>query len=147
VPKNRNFADPGNVGLAVLRRDGFASLDAGAKGGTLTTRPVVFSGTRLFVNVAVPDGKLAVEMLDEGEKSIAPFTCSDCRTISGDSTKREVCWNGAPDLSALASKPVRFRFHLTNGSLYAFWVSKDARGASGGYAAAGGPGFAGPRDE
>src|SRR5262249_14526434 len=128
-------------------RDGFASLDAGTEGGTLTTRPVVFNGGHLFVNIAAPDGKLAVEMLDEAGKVIAPFACTDCRTISGDSTKREVCWNGAPDLSGLASKPVRFRFHLTNGSLYAFWVSKDARGASGGCVAAGGPGFAGPRDE
>ena len=68
-------------------------------------------------------------------------------TISGDSTKREVKWDSAPDLAALAGKPVRFRFHLTNGSLYAFWVSKDSRGASGGYVAAGGPGFASSRDE
>ncbi len=147
VPKNRNFADPGNVGLAVLRRDGFTSLDAGAEGGTLTTRPVVFKGSRLFVNVAAPGGKLTVEILDEAGKVIAPFTRTDCRTISGDSTKREVRWDSAPDLSALAGKPVRFRFHLTNGSLYSFWVSRDERGASGGYVAAGGPGFSSLRDE
>lgn len=36
---------------------------------------------------------------------------------------------------------VRFRFHLTNGDLYAFWVSPDASGASYGFMAAGGPGF------
>jgi len=41
---------------------------------------------------------------------------------------------------------VRFRFHLRNGALYAFWVSPDKSGASRGYVAAGGPGFTGPTD-
>src|SRR5262249_33817123 len=34
----------GSTGLAVLRRDGFASMDAGASPGLLTTRPVSFKG-------------------------------------------------------------------------------------------------------
>ena len=50
------------------------------------------------------------------------------------------------NLAALAGEPVRFRFHLRNGSLYAFWVSPDQSGASHGYVSAGGPGFAGPTD-
>jgi hypothetical protein len=53
---------------------------------------------------------------------------------------------GAADLSAVSGKPVRFRFHLKNGRLYAFWVSPDASGASHGYVAAGGPGFTGATD-
>jgi len=43
-------------------------------------------------------------------------------------------------------QPVRFRFRLKNGSLYAFRVSQDENGASNGYVAAGGPGFEGPTD-
>ena len=38
----------------------------------------------------------------------------------------------------LADKPVKFRFHLRNGCLYAFWVSPSPAGASHGYVAAGG---------
>ena len=49
-------------------------------------------------------------------------------------------------LTRKGHKPVRFRFHLTNGALYAFWVSPDASGASRGYVAAGGPGFTGATD-
>jgi len=41
---------------------------------------------------------------------------------------------------------VRFRFHLTKGSLYSFWVTPDEKGSSGGYVGAGGPGFDGVRD-
>ena len=36
---------------------------------------------------------------------------------------------------------MKFRFYLTNGQLYSFWVSPDLTGASDGYVAAGGPGF------
>ena len=136
-----------STGLALLRRDGFASLDAEANEGTLTTRPVKFSGRNLFVNVDAPNGKLTVEILDEAGTPIAPFTRAGCRTINGDTTMREVKWDSAKDLAVLIGKPVRFRFHLTNGSLYAFWIGKDERGASGGYVAAGGPGFRGAKDE
>jgi hypothetical protein len=34
-----------------------------------------------------------------------------------------------------------FKFYLTNGSLYSFWVTPSAQGANYGYVAAGGPGF------
>jgi hypothetical protein len=57
-----------------------------------------------------------------------------------------VTWQGASDLSAVAGKPVKFRFHLKNGRLYSFWVSADKTGASHGYMAAGGPGLTGLTD-
>jgi hypothetical protein len=55
-------------------------------------------------------------------------------------------WNGAEDLSAVSGKPVTLRFYLRSGSLYSFWVTPHANGASRGYVAAGGPGLAGPVD-
>jgi hypothetical protein len=135
-----------HVGLAVLRRDGFTSLDAGAKTGTLTTRPVQFKGKYLFVNVNCPQGELRVEALDQQGKVIAPFTRENCRPVKTDSTLQAVTWRGALDLAKLAGQPVRFHFHLTNGQLYAFWVSPDRSGASYGYVAAGGPGYTGAVD-
>jgi len=135
------------TGLAILRRDGFASMEAGGKEGTLTTRPVVFSqGRRLFVNVEAAGGELRAEVLDLAFRPIEPFTQSNCNPINEDSTLAEVTWKGARDLSSVAGKPVRFRFCVRAGSLYAFWVSPDGSGASYGYVAAGGPGFRGPRD-
>jgi hypothetical protein len=140
-------ADAGaSTGLATLRRDGFASLDAGPEGGTLTTRPVRFRGKHLFVNLEAPDGELRVEVLDEQGRPIAPFDREHCQPVRGDGTKHAVRWDGAADLSPVAGKPVRFRFYLTRGSLYAFWVTPDAGGASYGYLAGGGPGYAGTAD-
>jgi hypothetical protein len=137
----------GNVtSLAVLRRDGFTSLDAGAAGGTLTTRPVTFRGRYLFVNVDAPGGELRAEVLDEGGKVLAPFSAADCTPVRADRTLQRVTWRKAADLGRLAGKPVKFRFHLTNGKLYAFWVSPETSGASHGYIAAGGPGLSGVTD-
>ena len=137
----------GSVGLAKLRRDGFASMDADATGGTLMTRPVTFTEQHLFVNVADPNGALKAEVLDEQGNSISPFTVENSVAFTGDKTRHRLTWQGADNLSQLAGKKVRFRFTLRNGQLYAFWVSQSETGASHGYVAAGGPGFAGPRDE
>jgi hypothetical protein len=134
------------TGLAFLRRDGFASMDADAGGGTLTTRPVQFQGSRLFVNVENPAGELRVELLNRDGNPLPSFTQSDCLPVSTDSTIQPIEWKHGRDLSALAGKAVRFRFHLRHGSLYAFWVAPDASGGSRGYVAAGGPGFTGPTD-
>jgi hypothetical protein len=143
-----------NTGLATLRRDGFASMDAGDEEGVLITRPVVFEGKHLFVNVDCPEGDLRVDVLradvmnffEETEPVIEPFTRGKCLPIRADKTLQRVRWEGTEDLSELARRPVRFRFHLRKGSLYSFWVSPDESGASHGYVAAGGPGFTGPRD-
>lgn len=138
--------DPSFAGLATLRRDGFASMQAGDGEGTLTTRPVAFVGKRLFVNVAAAQGELRASVLDHEGNEIAPFTRDTCQPLAVDTTLAEVKWRGADDLASLAGKTVRFRFHLRGGDLYSFWVSRDASGASHGYVAAGGPGFTGPQD-
>jgi hypothetical protein len=54
---------------------------------------------------------------------------------------QEVTWTGANNLATLAGRNVKLKFYLTNGSLYSFWVTPSAQGASYGYVAAGGPGF------
>src|SRR5437763_814446 len=49
------------TGLATLRRDGFAPMIATEQAGTLTTRPVRFSGRHLSVNVDASGGEFRVE--------------------------------------------------------------------------------------
>jgi hypothetical protein len=137
----------GNVtSLAVLRRDGFASMDAGEKEGTLTTRPVRFDGKHLFVNLDAADGELRVEVLDEKSAPIEGLTHNDCLPVKGKGTAQAVRWKKVEDLGRWAGKTVRFRLLLRDGRLYAFWVSPDKSGASHGYVAAGGPGLTGLTD-
>ena len=148
-----------STGLATLRRDGFASMDhdgsqprvqrvgAAAAPGTLTTRPVRFTGKHLFVNVDAPAGELRVDVLDREGRPIVPFSAASCLPIRADSTRARVTWDAAADLAAVSGEIVRFRFHLTHGRLYAFWVSPALDGRSGGYVAAGGPEFRGLVDD
>lgn len=131
----RDMYGGASIGLASLRRDGFASMEGA---GTLTTRPVSFSGEHFYVNMV---GKLSVEVIDE-----AGTILRSSQVVSGDSTKLKIEWSDPSDMSNFAGKPVRFRFHLDEGSLYSFWVSNDPGGGSGGYLGAGGPEFAGLRD-
>ena len=135
----------GATGVAFLRRDGFVSLNADTS-GTVTTRPVTFSGKHLFVNADVPQGVLRAELLDPDGEPIEPFTLANCIPFTGDSTLEPIQWTDGGDLALLAGQTVRFRFHLENGKFYSFWVSRDGTGRSDGYVAGGGPGFTGDTD-
>jgi hypothetical protein len=146
-----------STGLATLRRDGFVSMDwlpddpsairrrSSDAGGQLTTRPLRFSGEHLFVNADLGAGSLRVEVLDESSRVIEPLSLQQCVPVSGDGTRLAVRWT-AGSLASVAGRPVRFRFSMTRGRLYAFWVSPWPTGESRGFVAAGGPGFAGPID-
>ena len=134
------------TGLAVLRRDGFASLDAGSAEGSLTTRLVTFRGRHLFVNAETSGGELRAEVLDRDGTPIPGLTRAACEAVRGDGTQQPVRWKGGAELAQVAGRPVKIRFHLRGGKLYAFWVSPEASGASHGYVAAGGPGYTGPTD-
>jgi hypothetical protein len=141
-----NKAGTLTTGLATLRRDGFASMGAPEAGGILTTRPLRFSGKHLFVNVADAKGELRVEVLNQAGEPLPRFNAANCIPVTTDKTMQQVRWQGVDDLSSLANQPVRFRFHLKNGQLFAFWVSPQKNGASHGYVAAGGPGFSSNSD-
>jgi len=146
-----------STGLAMLRRDGFASLaePAGdarayriwptASARSMTTRPLRFSGGHLFVNADARGGDIRVEVLDEGGRVLQPFSAANCTAVSDDGTRLPVNWaRGA--LASVAGSTVRFRFVVRGARLYAFWVSPSPDGASRGYLAAGGPGLQRPID-
>lgn len=144
LPK-KNADQDASMGLAVLRRDGFASMDGGAD-GTLRTRPLTFSGRHLFVNADASRGEVAAEMLDAQGRVIKGYEMANSLAVKTDGTRLALHWKNRKDLAALRGRPVAIRFKVSSASLYAFWVSRSEKGGSGGYVAAGGPGFAGTRD-
>ncbi|MGI9457449.1 MAG: hypothetical protein ACR2NU_12870 [Aeoliella sp.] len=133
-----------STGLAVLRRDGFASIDAGDEEGILLTRPLKFSGKYLFVNAAAD--QLRVEVCQEDGRPIPGFSRDECRAFTGDSTKQRLTWRQREDLESISGQQVRLKFYLRRSRLYSFWVSRNQQGASGGATAAGGPGLSGTWD-
>jgi hypothetical protein len=144
-------SDPGvcTTGLATLRRDGFASMSPAesSTSGTLTTRPLRFTGEHLFVNADARNGEIRVEILDGQQQPLAPFIRDRCAIVGSDGTRLAIRWDTGDRLTAVRGRPVRFRFIVTGRArLYAFWVSPSPRGQSRGFLAAGAPGITGPAD-
>ncbi len=137
-----------STGLAILRRDGFASMNGGDNTVVLLTRKLEFTGNCLFVNAVVADGgMLGAEILDDNDQLIEPFSLGNCVQFSGDSTRHHLSWRNSPGLSLLAGRHIKIKFSFSKCKLFAFWIADDERGASRGYVAAGGPGFNKATDE
>ena len=101
--------------MAVLRRDGFISVDAGEKEGMLLSKPFVAPGAKLFANVDATGGSLKVEALDDSGKVL-----SVSEAISGDQPRASVSWP-AGKAPALKDQTISLRFKLEKAKLYSFW--------------------------
>ena len=133
-----------STGLAILRRDGFASMNAGKVDGFILTRPLKFSGKFLFINIECTKyGMLTIEVCNVNGIPVQGFTRKDCLPLCVNSTKQIITWKNGNNLESLAGTPLRFKFYLTNTKIYAFWVSANRQGVSAGSTAAGGPGLTG----
>jgi len=108
--------DTGAVCLAVLRRDGFVSLDAGSDEGRLLTEPFALSAKQLHVNVDASSGSLQAELLDERGEVLATS-----EIISGDHAHVALKWQGAGP-AQLKRRKVSLRFLLKKASLYSYWL-------------------------
>ena len=108
--------DVGAVSLAVLRRDGFISLDAGQTEGRLLTKSFLLPGTKLFLNVDAPQGEIRVEVLKGDGNAVARS-----RPLTGDLLCEQVHWQQG-DLVDLSNQAIRLRFTLKNARLYSYWL-------------------------
>ncbi|HKI69805.1 MAG TPA: hypothetical protein VKA67_09460, partial [Verrucomicrobiae bacterium] len=100
------------------RLDGFVSLDAVSESGSFTTRPLVFHGTKLTLNVAAK-GEVRVAILDEAGTGLKGFSLSDCDPVRGDSISKIVSWRNGTNVSGLSGKVVRLKFEMQNAKLFA----------------------------
>lgn len=129
-----NFA----TGLAMLRRDGFASLRTGETDGFVITVPLHVSGAFCFINAEI-NGRLYAELLDENSNVIDGFSKNDFKVINKvNSTKLQLQWKRG-DLSSLIGRKVKIKFYMRAMDLYSFWFAQTEKGLSGGYTAGGGP--------
>ena len=109
--------------LAVLRLDGFVSLDAGEEGGEVVTRPFEAAGDDLLLNVDVRKGGGAkVEILDKDDKSLYGFELDDCVELTGSKVRQKVTWQTGSYWGLLKGQTIKLRIRLKNASLYAFWT-------------------------
>jgi len=107
----------GAICLAVLRRDGFVSLDAGENEGVLVTKPFVLTKGPLHVNVNARGGELRAEVFGDGGTHLIS------EPVTGDQPRAEVRWRDG-DLATLQGRPVTLRFTLRQAQLYSYWLKK-----------------------
>ncbi len=111
-----------------VRLDGFASLNAGFKGGECVTKPLTFEGGRLVLNFATSAvGSVKVEIQDAAGRAIPGFDLSSCDEIYGDELGRPVSFRGKTDLGGLAGKPVRVRFVLRDADVFSMRFAREDR--------------------
>ena len=107
----------GAICLAILRRDGFVSLDAGETSGTITTKPFKWSGSKLRANVETKEtGELQVDVLDTEGTVIATS-----QPVKGNQPRGEFRWSPVLPKS-LQGQQVSLRFTLRAASFYAWWT-------------------------
>lgn len=106
---------------ATLRTDGFVSVSAGAEGGSLVTKPVAVTGTRLILNVSTSAlGSIRVELQDESGQALPGYDLATCGELFGDQIERAVDWGGKTDISALSGKKVRLKAVLRDADLFSY---------------------------
>ena len=121
VPRPTLDRDTGAICLAVLRRDGFISLDADRQPGTLLTQPFRLPDGKLFVNVDALKGELRVEVLDSrGEVQAVS------NALEGDRVRGEITWKEGSFVE-LKGETVSLRFTLRNASFYSYWLGRNEK--------------------
>ncbi|TKJ34475.1 MAG: hypothetical protein CEE38_17865 [Planctomycetes bacterium B3_Pla] len=104
-----------------LRLDGFVSLNAPYKGGSMTTRPLVFTGKELVLNFSTSaPGFVRVEIQDAEGKPIPGYSLDEARELIGNYIEHPASWKNGTDVSALAGRRVRLRFVMKDADLYSF---------------------------
>ncbi len=117
VPIPGRNSDGGAVCLAVLRRDGFVSLDAGETEGSVLSQPFTLSASKLYANVDAHHGELRVEACGNDGKILA-----QSEVVHGDFPQVEIRWEQGK-LIDLKEQPVSLRFKMRNAGLYSYWLA------------------------
>lgn len=119
----RTDSSRSSIGLATLRKDGFASLQAGQDGGEVITKNFVGAQGQLLINANAEGGSIRVELLDGSGTVIPGYEKERCQVVNKDGLDLEVRWDdqdGLPD-----DKEIRFAFHLKNAALYSFMAGSE----------------------
>ena len=111
------------LGLATLRVDGFASLNAGPTPGAVVTRPLTFAGSRLFANAEIGDeGWIRVALVTSDNRPVPGYGLEDAVAIETGGLELPITWKQANAYELPAGRHVRLKIELQNAKLYSFWI-------------------------
>lgn len=133
---SRNQPEPSrfgtrSIGVAKLRRDGFAGLTAanGDELGTLTTKPITMQGDTLMLNVEQRGGRgqAEVAILSESGDELPGFGFAESVPITQDTVRARVTWKSQNHLRNLKDQSVRIALRVQGAAiLYSLQFSASA---------------------
>ncbi len=113
------------MGVARLRREGFASLEAVApRPGMIVTRPVLSGGDQLLINARCkPRGWICVAVTDIDGRIFPGHRLEDCKPFTGDAIRHRVTW-GAPAAAIPSAGGFRkLIFSISEAELFSFQMA------------------------
>ncbi len=132
----------GNIGLAEITVDRFASVSAGYMDGRLVTKPMQWPGGDLMVNAStsreldadprLAGGQMLIEVFDADGQPVAGFSGDQRASFEGnhpargDTDAAAIRWPGDRSMREHAGRGIRLVFHLRDAHLYSF-RSSDAK--------------------
>ena len=119
LKRYRGSHDGTALGRAVLRVDGFVSLDTGSRTGRARTVPYRLAHNALCVNADAGGGEVRAQLTRRG-RPLAGFDFGSCEPLCRDRTRHIVRFKGGA--IPRTREPLRVEFALKQASLYAFWA-------------------------
>ena len=134
--KSRVSTPRSGMSRVVFPRDRILGIEAGSDEGTFATRPLIFEGKRLTLNVEptgdAPEVRVRLIAVEHEETESAArgkyrqdavvqgFGFADGIPLTTDELDGAVRWEGNADLGGWSGKPVRLHFRLRNMRIYGF---------------------------
>jgi len=107
-----------SISLARIKRDRFVAMQGVCPGAYVTTKMLDHPGGSLEVN-AEGAGRVRVEVLDEAGSSLTGYSRAEAVPLEGDRIDHKAVWR---ERTKLPDHPVRLRFHIDEGALFAFRI-------------------------
>ena len=102
-----------------LRLDGFTSIYAPYKGGSMTTKPFIFTGKKLLLNFATSaPGYVKVEIQNAQGKPVPGYSLNNADELIGNYIEHPASWSSETDVSSLSNQPIRLHFVMKDANLY-----------------------------
>jgi hypothetical protein len=102
-----------------LRLDGFTSIYAPYKSGSMTTKSFIFVGRKLLLNFATSaPGYIKVEIQDTEGKPVPGYSLSEAEELIGNYIEHPSSWRSGTDVSPLSNQPIRLHFIMKDANLY-----------------------------
>jgi hypothetical protein len=108
------------LGLAIMKRDRFVSLDTGpVREGVLVSRPVRPRGSELVINAACREGgSVRAELTDAAGEVLEGLAKEDCKPFRGDAVAHTIRWSHAPPIRS--GEFLRLRLFLRKAEVFSF---------------------------